>query len=130
MFVNQVYTDEVKCQQEISEGQPILGHTLFLLSCFGISLFAFPTVWEIKFHSQNPDNLFMCSEDGSLWHWDGTSLGMSRVEAGCQFGTPGYLPGAIPNSTGAGVGLDATSPWLSVDATKHKLETYSLLPHN
>lgn len=44
--------------------------------------------------------------------------------------TPGYLPGAVGNGVGTGGGYDTTSPWLSVDATKHKLETYSLLPYN
>ena len=28
------------------------------------------TVWELKFHTTHPDNLFSCSEDGSVWHWD------------------------------------------------------------
>jgi len=27
-------------------------------------------VWEVKFDSVHPNNLFSCSQDGSLWHWD------------------------------------------------------------
>ncbi len=27
-------------------------------------------VWEVKFDSHHPNNLFTCSQDGSLWHWD------------------------------------------------------------
>ena len=49
-------------------------------------------------------------------------------------GIPGvgqsYLAGNIGNGAGIGGGYDSVSPWLSVDATKHKMETFSLLPHN
>ena len=36
----------------------------------------------------------------------------------------------VGNGAGSGGGYSTTSPWLSVDATKHRLETYSLLPYN
>lgn len=36
----------------------------------------------------------------------------------------------ISNGAGVGGGYDSISPWLSVDATKHKMETFSLLPYN
>ena len=29
-------------------------------------------VLDIQFHKQQPDHLFTSSEDGSLWHWDGS----------------------------------------------------------
>lgn len=38
--------------------------------------------------------------------------------------------GGISNGAGVGGGYDSISPWLSVDATKHKMETFSLLPYN
>ena len=28
------------------------------------------TVWEVKFDRSHPNNLFTCSQDGGLWHWD------------------------------------------------------------
>lgn len=31
------------------------------------------SVWEVHFHPSNPDHLFTCSEDGSLWHWDAST---------------------------------------------------------
>ncbi len=34
----------------------------------------FIAVWELKFHASHPDNLFSCSEDGSVWHWDGSNI--------------------------------------------------------
>ena len=27
-------------------------------------------VWEVMFDRCHPNNLFSCSEDGGLWHWD------------------------------------------------------------
>lgn len=27
-------------------------------------------VWEVKFDHSHPNNLFTCSQDGGLWHWD------------------------------------------------------------
>lgn len=30
-------------------------------------------MWEVHFHPSNPDHLFTCSEDGSLWHWDAST---------------------------------------------------------
>ena len=66
-------------------------------------------VWEVRFHKQYPDNLFSCSQDGSLWHWDtssnlhvpaadlntsklssGTSL--SKAMDGNSFQVQNYLP--------------------------------------
>uniref|UniRef100_A0ABM0LZ64 Nucleoporin Nup43-like n=1 Tax=Saccoglossus kowalevskii TaxID=10224 RepID=A0ABM0LZ64_SACKO len=41
-------------------------------------------MWEVKFHPSNPDNLFTCSEDGSVWHWDNTS---SQVSMATQLST-------------------------------------------
>ncbi|KAJ7394396.1 Nucleoporin Nup43 [Desmophyllum pertusum] len=85
-------------------------------------------IWEVRFHPLSPDNLFTCSEDGSLWHWDGASVAVQS--------TTGY-PGAskshfsgFSNGAGVGGGYDNISPWLSVDATKHRMETFSLLPYN
>jgi len=83
-------------------------------------------VWQVKFHSMYPDNLFTCSEDGSCWFWDGSSM----------------ISGANQNKTlsETGLGLStfqqsmmdpaSTSVWLYVDANKHKMETFSLLPFN
>lgn len=30
-------------------------------------------VWDVKFHSSYPNNLFTCSQDGSLWHWNAST---------------------------------------------------------
>lgn len=45
-------------------------------TCSEVVLFGFGLilpVWEVHFHPSNPDHLFTCSEDGSLWHWDAST---------------------------------------------------------
>jgi len=85
-------------------------------------------IWEVRFHPLSPDNLFTCSEDGSLWHWDGTSVAVQNI-TGFAGASKSHFSG-ISNGAGVGGGYDSISPWLSVDATKHKMETFSLLPYN
>nr|ALS04472.1 nucleoporin Nup43 [Acartia pacifica] len=60
---------------------------------------------EVKFHPDQPDHVFTCSQNGELWHWNGSSI---RT----------YTAGAAPST--------AASPWLSSEAVKHKVETTSL----
>nr|XP_032837315.1 nucleoporin Nup43 isoform X2 [Petromyzon marinus] len=45
-------------------------------------------MWEVQFHPTAPENLFTCSQDGSLWHW--------RVNDG--FSGPVARPGAVPTA--------------------------------
>ena len=69
--------------------------------------FSISLVWEVNFHKQYPDNIFSCSQDGSLWHWDascklpGSELNVSksssttsllRVMDGNNFQVQNYLP--------------------------------------
>lgn len=85
-------------------------------------------VWQVKFHSMYPDNLFTCSEDGSCWFWEGSSMisGAAQIKSlngttagfGYSFQTPVHDDPA------------STSVWLYVDANKHKMETFSLIPFN
>ena len=41
-------------------------------------------VWGVKFHPTYPNNLFTCSHDGSLWHWDATSSAVSSTTTTTQ----------------------------------------------
>ena len=46
---------------------------LFILSFVLSFVFSFVlsfSVLDLKFHQVNPDHLFSCSEDGSVWHWN------------------------------------------------------------
>ncbi|EDO33534.1 predicted protein [Nematostella vectensis] len=80
-------------------------------------------VWEVKFHPQKADHLFTCSEDGSVWQWDGTSMSAPSGHS--------TLHGITSNTLNLTSAADTSvSPWLSVDATKHRMETYSLLADN
>lgn len=36
-------------------------------------------MWEIKFHQSNPEHLFTCSDDGSVWHWDATQVNTTSI---------------------------------------------------
>ena len=45
------------------------------------------SVWEVKFHESYPDNLFSCSEDGSVWHWDGSNINAPAMAVGQGKGT-------------------------------------------
>ncbi len=72
----------------------------------------------MKFHPKSPDNLFTCSEDGSAWYWDGTSISLTASD--------GVPKPSLPSMDTSNV----CSAWLNVDANKHKIETYSLLPFN
>lgn len=44
-------------------------HCAPLIIRFSSLLFSL-SVWEVKFDSSHPNNLFTCSQDGGLWHWD------------------------------------------------------------
>ncbi|PSN43436.1 Nucleoporin Nup43 [Blattella germanica] len=57
------------------------------------------TVAELQFHPERPEHVFTCSTSGEVWHWDTSS--MSRTDE---------------------------NPWLSTDASKHRLEVFTLMP--
>lgn len=95
---------------------------MMYLMCF------FSLVWEVKFHPQKPDHLFTCSEDGSLWQWDGTSMATSSLAPNQTFNPS--MTGNLSMVNGMDMSASAVSPWLSVDATKHRMETFSLLSDN
>ena len=46
-------------------------------------------VWELKFHRTSPDHLFTCSDDGSVWHWDGSQINAASIAH--QFSGTGRL---------------------------------------
>ena len=67
-------------------------------------------VSEVKFHPDQPDHIFTCSQGGELWHWNGTSIRTSAA-----------FNASLDNS------LDTSSPWLSSETVRHKVETNSLV---
>lgn len=56
-------------------------------------------VWEVHFHPSDPDHLFTCSEDGSLWHWD-TSTSVSEKPSFLHQGKNVWSPSALNLSVG------------------------------
>ncbi|NP_001016144.1 nucleoporin Nup43 [Xenopus tropicalis] len=82
-------------------------------------------MWEVHFHPSNPDHLFTCSEDGSLWHWD----------ASADTEKPTFIIGGrstfnISRSSIAHTNANQSLAcvWLSTDPTKGHLEITNLLP--
>ncbi|XP_041353900.1 nucleoporin Nup43-like isoform X2 [Gigantopelta aegis] len=91
------------------------------------------TLWEVKFHPTNPDHLFTCSDNGSLWHWDGTLMTSSNtdIHTGSQIGLGGLSGGDNAQrkvSNRAAVVESHNSPWLTLESSRHKLDITSLLP--
>jgi len=72
-------------------------------------------VSEVSFHQDQPDHLFTCSQGGEVWHWNGASI---------KRGTNTSL---LHNNSVTLDNLNTTSPWLSTEAVKHKVETHSLV---
>lgn len=74
---------------------------------------------EVKFHPDYPNHLFTCSQDGSLWHWDCSGISQTQLN-----------PFLKSNKVQDFQPMDDTNPWLSCDATKHRLDIRTLLPDN
>uniref|UniRef100_A0A2K6L1Y5 Nucleoporin 43 n=1 Tax=Rhinopithecus bieti TaxID=61621 RepID=A0A2K6L1Y5_RHIBE len=84
-------------------------------------------VWEVHFHPSNPDHLFTCSEDGSLWHWDASTDVPEKLSLFHQGGRSStFLSHSISNQ--ANVHQSVISSWLSTDPAKDRIEITSLLP--
>ncbi|XP_054110489.1 nucleoporin Nup43 isoform X1 [Callithrix jacchus] len=84
-------------------------------------------MWEVHFHPSNPDHLFTCSEDGSLWHWDASTDVPEKSLLFHQGGrTSTFLSHSISNQ--ANVHQSVISSWLSTDPAKDRIEITSLLP--
>ncbi|KAH0622372.1 hypothetical protein JD844_024628 [Phrynosoma platyrhinos] len=73
-------------------------------------------LWEVHFHPSNPDHLFTCSEDGTLWHWDASTDVSERKS---YLHTGGRSTTFLPQSV--------MSAWLSNDPTKDRMEITNLI---
>uniref|UniRef100_A0A8C8SG56 Nucleoporin 43 n=1 Tax=Pelusios castaneus TaxID=367368 RepID=A0A8C8SG56_9SAUR len=79
-------------------------------------------MWEVHFHPSNPDHLFTCSEDGSLWHWDAS---MEVSEKPSFFHQGGRSTTFLSHSTNQSV----ISAWLNNNPTKDRMEITNLVPN-
>lgn len=77
-------------------------------------------LWEVHFHPSNPDHLFTCSEDGSLWHWD-ASIDVSERKSFLHTG--GRSTTFLAHS---GTNQSVISAWLSNDPSKDRMEITNL----
>ncbi|XP_038598077.1 nucleoporin Nup43 [Tachyglossus aculeatus] len=85
-------------------------------------------MWEVHFHPSNPDHLFTCSEDGSLWHWDASSDLSEKPSLFHQGGRSSsfLLHGTVNHPN---INPSIASSWLSTDPAKDRMEIISLLPN-
>lgn len=86
-------------------------------------------MWEVKFHSRAPSNIFSCSEDGSVWHWNNEGNSNSAKPI-----TTSRTPmGRTSNSSlhGKTNTPDYSNPWLGSEASKTRgLDVTDLLAGN
>ncbi|XP_032041337.1 nucleoporin Nup43 isoform X1 [Aythya fuligula] len=80
-------------------------------------------MWEVHFHPSNPDHLFTCSEDGSLWHWD-TSTDISEKPSFLHQG--GRSTAYLSHNT---INQSVVCAWLNNDPTKDRMEITNLIPN-
>nr|ACO15127.1 Nucleoporin Nup43 [Caligus clemensi] len=73
-------------------------------------------VSEIHFHHQSPDHIFSCSQNGDIFHWDASAVTRANL---ISFGNT--------NNNSNEIYKGVTSPWLSSEAIKHRVETTSLM---
>uniref|UniRef100_A0A4W3HL23 Nucleoporin 43 n=1 Tax=Callorhinchus milii TaxID=7868 RepID=A0A4W3HL23_CALMI len=87
----------------------------------------FTEMWEVHFHPSNPDHLFSCSEDGSVWHWNASA---TTTEIPSFLHPGGRNTSLMSRGTAVHTNLNQslTSTWLTNDPTKARLEINSLLP--
>lgn len=74
-------------------------------------------MFQLQFHVQQPDHMFSSSENGDIWHWNGSAV--NRVNFGNQFPSSSSSSSAPENPT--------QCLWFNNDAVKHRVETGSLM---
>eukprot|EP00096_Caligus_rogercresseyi_P002866 TRINITY_DN15201_c0_g1_i1.p1 TRINITY_DN15201_c0_g1~~TRINITY_DN15201_c0_g1_i1.p1 ORF type:complete len:373 (-),score=79.15 TRINITY_DN15201_c0_g1_i1:21-1139(-) len=71
-------------------------------------------VSEVHFHHQSPDHIFSCSQNGDIFHWDASAVTRANLISFGNMNTDEMHKGI-------------SSPWLSSEAIKHRVETTSLM---
>ncbi|XP_006891704.1 PREDICTED: nucleoporin Nup43-like [Elephantulus edwardii] len=86
-------------------------------------------MWEVRFHPSDPDHLFTCSEDGSLWHWNASANVPEKSSLFHQGGRNStFFSHSLSGQANANQPL--LSSWLSTDPAKDRIEITSLLSNN
>ena len=77
-------------------------------------------VSEIQFHEQQPEHMFSCSQNGDVWHWNGSNI-LGKNSNELNFGNQ-----MTPNQSSYTV-MDTASQWLNSEAVKNRVETQSMM---
>lgn len=77
-------------------------------------------VSEVQFHHQQPENVFSCSQNGEVLHWNGANI--NNKPTASIFGQSGNT--APPVST---LSTNLACPWLNSEAVKNRVEVENLM---
>ena len=80
------------------------------------------SVLEVHFHQQQPEHMFSCSQNGDVWHWNGSNISIRPSANILSFGN--QIPSSQPNAQSAN---DTACPWMNSEAVKNRVETQSLM---
>ncbi|XP_006007599.1 nucleoporin Nup43 isoform X2 [Latimeria chalumnae] len=83
-------------------------------------------MWEVHFHPSNPDHLFTCSEDGSLWHWDASANAVEKPSFLHQ-GEKSILHVSRSTMVQPDLNQSLTSVWLNSDSAKGRFDVTNML---
>ena len=78
------------------------------------------SVSEIQFHEQQPEHMFSCSQNGDVWHWNGSNIS-GKIFNELNFGNQ-----MTHNHSNSAI-LDTASQWLNSEAVKNRVETQSMM---
>jgi len=78
------------------------------------------SVSEIQFHEQQPEHMFSCSQNGDVWHWNGSNIS-GKISNELNFGNQ-----MTHNHSNSAI-LDTASQWLNSEAVKNRVETQSMM---
>jgi len=79
-------------------------------------------VSEVQFHAQQPENIFSCSQNGEVLHWNGSNINnkpTATIFGGSAMG--GHMAPQPPLSA------NLACPWLNSEAVKNRVEVENLM---
>jgi len=81
-------------------------------------------VSEVQFHAQQPENIFSCSQNGEVLHWNGSNI--NNKPTASIFGG-GVVGGQNPPPAPPSLSTNLACPWLNSEAVKNRVEVENLM---
>jgi len=76
-------------------------------------------VSEVQFHAQQPENIFSCSQNGEVLHWNGSNINNKP--------TASIFGAAAVQGLPAPAAANFACPWLNSEAVKNRVEVENLM---